>query len=119
MIDEALTPPFEKLYVVRIGKKKRVYHQVGIAKSQITREVDQYHGTYNFLNDCELWQIDESGWKLLFSVAEGDSYVNIPWDNAIFNNTVRRERWEQEQAEREEARAREEYKRLKERFEAN
>lgn len=77
-----LEPPFEELYVVVIPRHKKIYSSLSVAKAQVTSAVDQYHGTQQFLYDCELWALRGGGWELLFSAKKGDSYTIIPWDNA-------------------------------------
>lgn len=119
MHDDNLTPPFPVLYTVTYGDTTRTYAQLGIARAQVTRAVNQRgkakQGT--FAMPVRFWRVSQAGWELLFSAEEGDSHETIPWANAVERNAQAREAQKVKREQEEEERARAAYEELRARFE--
>jgi hypothetical protein len=71
--------PFEKLFVAVVGNTKRAYTSQGPARSRITNAVGR--NTNRFEYDCELWEVDDDGWRLILKCSEGDYSSSIPWND--------------------------------------
>lgn len=108
--------PYEEIYVVITGSTKRVYDKMSSAKTRVTTMVNQNQEHAAFTDSVELWSISQSGWHLIFAAAAGESYETIPWKNAIRSNKIRKINLEEERQLRDEAAARLEYEKLKDRF---
>lgn len=107
--------PFEKLFVAVVGNTSRVYTSQGPARSRITNAVGR--NTNRFEYDCELWEIDNDGWVLILECSEGDYSSSIPWNDIAKTRKKAADLERQRRKEYTDAIDRQEYERLKEKFE--
>jgi hypothetical protein len=119
MHDNRLTPPFSVLYTVTYGDTTRTYSQLGIARAQVTRAVDQRGGAKQgtFTMPVRFWRVSQAGWELLFSAEAGDSHETIPWANTVERNEQAKALYRAKREREEEASARAAYEELRTRFE--
>lgn len=112
---ETLTPPFDAIYVVKVGSKTpRLYGHRGRARAMVTQQLDDEQ---NFRAAVELWSVNDYGWELMYKASEGDSFTAIPWETNVQREIARKEREKEKKKERELAREKELYEQLKQKFE--
>lgn len=112
------SPPMEEIFAVKVGKKLRIYKNRGLARGQVTRTLgDTSNPEASFQEDVELWSVGQNGWLLEFSALAGQPHGRIDWKNAVQRNIIRKARCKEQAIKREEDHARQEYERLKARFE--
>lgn len=106
--------PFEELFVAVVGNSKRAYTSQGPARARITNDVSRKSDLFE--NDCELWKVNNDGWRLILRVTAGDHSSQIPWNKISETRKKAAELQEQRIKEANDYRDRQEYERLKERF---
>lgn len=106
--------PFEELFVAVVGTSKRAYTSQGPARARITNDVSRRNDLFE--NDCELWKVNNDGWRLILRVTAGDHSDQIPWNKISETRKKTAELEEQRRKAYKDARDREEYERLKEKF---
>lgn len=111
MSEATIKFPFEKLFVAVVGKTKRAYPKQGPARARITNAVDRRTNLFEY--DCELWEIDDSGWKLILKCSEGDHSDLIPWNEIAKDRKKADDLARQRLKEYTDHRNRQEYERLK------